>query len=64
MLETRQFTVSQVAQRLGVSPSTIKLWESNGYIKKARRAKLNRVRVYGETEIAEIESYLRENYGC
>ncbi len=62
MSETKFFTVSEVARRLGVSPSTIKNWEQAGYIPKARRVKLNRVRIYTESQIQAIEEYIRENY--
>lgn len=62
MSETKFFTVGEVARRLGISPSTIKNWEWAGYILKARRVKLNRVRVYTESQIQAIEEYIRENY--
>ena len=62
MSETKAYTVSEVARRLGVSPSTIKNWERAAYIPKARRVKLNRVRVYTESQIQAIEEYIRENY--
>lgn len=62
MSETRIYTVSEVAKRLGVSPSTIKNWERTGQIPKARRVKLNKVRVYTESQIRAIEEFIRENY--
>ena len=62
MIEARVYTVSEVARRLGISPSTIKGWEQAGYIPKARRINLNKVRVYTESQIQEIETYMRENY--
>ena len=62
MSETKVYTVSEVAKRLGISPSTIKNWERTGYIPRARRVKLNRVRVYTESQIQTIEEYIRANY--
>lgn len=60
--ETKGFTTSEVGRRLGVSPSTIKNWEQAGYIPKARRVNLNRVRVYTESQIQTIAEYIREHY--
>jgi len=57
-----QYTVGEVAKRLGVSASTIKLWEKAGSIPKARRIKLNKVRVYTENQIRIIEEFIRDNY--
>lgn len=62
MIEARLYTVSEVARRLGISPSTIKNWERAGYIPKARRVNLNRVRIYTESQIQAIEAFVRENY--
>ncbi len=62
MIGARVYTVTEVAKRLGISPSTIKSWEWSGYIPKARRINLNRIRVYTESQIQEIEVYMRENY--
>jgi excisionase family DNA binding protein len=57
-----QYTVGEVAKRLGVSPSTIKLWEKAGSIPKARRVRLNKVRVFTESQIRVIEEYIKANY--
>jgi len=57
-----QYTVGEVAKRLGVSASTIKLWEKAGSIPKARRVRLNKVRVYTESQIQVIEEYIKANY--
>ena len=62
MLETRVYTIGEVAKRLGISPSTIKNWEEAGYIPKARRNTLRKVRIYREPQIQQIEEYIRENY--
>ena len=62
MIEAQVYTVSEVAKRLGISPSTIKGWERAGYIPKARRINLNKIRVYAESQIQEIETYIQENY--
>ena len=59
---TEQYTVGQVAKRLGLSPSTIKNWERSGSIPKARRIKLNKIRVYTESQIQVIEEFIRANY--
>ena len=57
-----QYTVGEVAKRLGVSPSTIKLWEKAGSIPKARRVRLNKVRVYTESQIQVIEEFIKAIY--
>ena len=62
MLETTQYTVGEVAKGLGISPSTLRNWEQNGSIPKARRVGLNKVRVYTDSQIQTIEKFIKENY--
>jgi DNA-binding transcriptional MerR regulator len=57
-----EYTIGQVSKRLGVSASTIKNWEQLGYIPKARRVTLNKVRVYTESQVRLIEEYIKTNY--
>lgn len=57
----RLYTIGEVAKRLNVSVSTLKNWERQGYISKAHRIKLNRVRAFSEGQIQEIIEFIRGN---
>ncbi|SFJ63611.1 MerR HTH family regulatory protein [Paenibacillus sp. UNC496MF] len=48
------FTVRQVASILGIHRDTMKYWEENNLIPKARRNPKNGYRIYNEAEIKEI----------
>lgn len=61
MQEIRLYTIGEVAKRLGVSTTTLKLWEKSGYIPKARRVKLNKTRVYSQSQIEAIVNFMRAN---
>jgi len=52
-------TIGEVARRIGVSTSAIKLWEKQGYIPKARRATLRQTRIYTEEQVQEIIEFMR-----
>lgn len=62
MLETKGLTIGQVAKKLGVSASSLRNWEQNGLIPRARRNTLRKVRIYTEPQVKQIEEFIRENY--
>ena len=62
VLETKVYTIGEVAKRLHISASSIKNWEAAGLIPRAKRNTLRKVRVYTEPQIREIEEFIRQNY--
>ena len=61
MIQTKVYPIGEVAKRLGISTSTLKAWEKSGYIPKAKRVKLNKTRVYTESQIEAIVEFMRAN---
>src|SRR5438309_8674934 len=59
-LRTRYLTVGQTARILGVSPSTLRLWENVGLISPARSS--GKYRLYGHEllEVLKRIKYLRD----
>lgn len=51
---SKDYTINQAAKILGVHRETIKYWEENGLIPKARRNPRNSYRVYNLQELKEI----------
>lgn len=53
-------TIGEVAHRLGISTATLKDWENKRLIPRARRAMLNRTRVWTEEQVQQIIAFMRE----
>jgi excisionase family DNA binding protein len=51
------YTIGEVAKRTGVSPQTIKRWESERKIPAAHRLARNRWRFFTEEQVKEIEKF-------
>jgi len=62
LIDTQYLTIGQASRRLRVSTSTLKAWEAVGLIPRLKRIHLNRIRVFTEDDIKEIEQFIRENY--
>lgn len=57
-----EFTPAQVARMVGISPSTLKRLEAEGFIPKAKRRGLNKTRFFSEADVTEIKKFVRGNY--
>ncbi|HSV43217.1 MAG TPA: MerR family transcriptional regulator [Candidatus Bathyarchaeia archaeon] len=53
---TERFTITEVAQEIGVTPKTLARWEKNGKIKRPKRD-WRGWRVYTKDELNEIRSF-------
>jgi len=51
-----RFTITEVADRLGISPKTLARWEKFGKIRKPKRD-WRGWRVYDETDVREIKEF-------
>lgn len=49
------FSIGQVADRVQVPPSTLRLWERNGEVPSAQRIGLHAIRGWDEASVAVIE---------
>ena len=56
-----RLTITEVAERLGVSTKTILRWEKSGKIRKARR-NWRGWRVYAVGELTELKSFFEAVY--
>jgi excisionase family DNA binding protein len=61
MVRNNTFTITEVAERLGVVPKTILRWEKSGKIQKAKRDWRN-WRAYTYEDIETMESFLEVLY--
>ena len=52
-------TIGQVAEKVGVSPQTLRRWEIEGFIPVAKRKFINRWRVWTEEDIQTIEQFVK-----
>ena len=59
---TIQNTIGVVAERLGVCPQTIRNWEKERLIPIATRKGLSKRRVFSESQVGQIDKYIKENY--
>jgi DNA-binding transcriptional MerR regulator len=59
MGEERLYSITEVAEKLGVSPATIASWIRLGIVKASRQDELGRFR-YTETDIKDMERRFQE----
>jgi DNA-binding transcriptional MerR regulator len=59
MGEERLYSITEVAEKLGVSPATIASWIRLGIVKASRQDELGRFR-YTETDIIDMERRFQE----
>jgi len=52
-----RFTITEVAEKLGISPKTLARWEKIGKIRKPKR-NWRGWRVYEETDVEQIKEFL------
>ncbi len=53
----QQWSPDDLCKALGLSKSTLLLWESAGLIPKAKRKNLNRSRYWNDAEAKDISDY-------
>ena len=59
MADERLYSITEAAERLGVSPATIASWIRLGIVKASRQDELGRNR-YTETDLVEMERRFQE----
>ena len=59
MAEERLYTITEAAEKLGVSPATIASWIRLGIVKASRQDELGRNR-YTEADLVEMERRFQE----
>ena len=54
--------IGEVAKRLGLTPETLRNWEKQGLIPKAKRVGLKGTRQRTEEQVTVINAYRQANY--
>jgi len=60
MRNGRFHTIADAAKLVGVSPSTLRNYERQGLIPKAKRINLNRIRAYTNEDVEAIKQFMAD----
>lgn len=58
---SKLYSAVQIAQMIGITPETVKHWESRQYIPQSARVGLRRKRVWSEGKLRLILEFARDN---